>query len=88
MFIISFSVRIAYNLRVVKRLQGLRWVRQHRGLSQMELAERSGLTQARISLLERGETLAQRWTVQRLADALECLQRDLVDGPELPLRTG
>jgi transcriptional regulator with XRE-family HTH domain len=64
----------------VKRLQGLRRVRLERGLSQAQLAERSGLTQARISLLERGDALAQRRTLQRLAATLECPQRDLVGG--------
>ena len=63
------------------QLLGLRWVREARGYSQEELAELSGVTQARISLLERGLAKARRATIRRLADALECRQLDLIRGP-------
>ena len=65
----------------MEQLLGLRWVREARGYSQEELAELSGVTQARISLLERGRAKARRATIRRLADALECRQLDLIRGP-------
>ena len=65
----------------MEHLLGLRWVREARGYSQEELAELSGVTQARISLLERKLAKARRTTIRRLADALECRQLDLIRGP-------
>lgn len=51
--------------------QTLREVREGRGLSQVELAEKSGLAQATISDLERGDTLRpQLETISKLAKAL------------------
>lgn len=51
--------------------QTLREVREGRGLSQVELAEKSGLTQAAISDLERGDTLRPHFeTISKLAKAL------------------
>lgn len=51
--------------------QTLREVREGRGLSQVELAEKSGLAQAAISDLERGDTLRPRFeTISKLAKAL------------------
>lgn len=51
--------------------QTLREVREGRGLSQVELAERSGLAQATISDLERGDTLRpQLETISKIAKAL------------------
>lgn len=40
------------------------------GLSQAELARRSGLSQSHISELERGDKEARPGTVKKLADAL------------------
>src|SRR5215469_11575627 len=49
----------------------LRHHRRARGLTQEELAERSGVSAATISLLERGRThAAQRFTVRALSAAL------------------
>src|SRR5579872_7378621 len=54
----------------------LRRYRRARGLSQEELAERSGVSTEAISLLERGRTqTAQRFTVSALSAAL-CLEGD------------
>lgn len=51
--------------------QTLREVREGRGLSQVELAEKSGLKQATISDLERGDTLRPQFeTISKLAKAL------------------
>jgi transcriptional regulator with XRE-family HTH domain len=48
----------------------LRWWRQHRGLSQLELASRAGISQRHLSFLELGRASASRDMVLRLADAL------------------
>ena len=48
----------------------LRWWRQHRGLSQLELAGRAGISQRHVSFLELGRASASREMVSRLADAL------------------
>jgi predicted ATPase/DNA-binding XRE family transcriptional regulator len=57
-------------------------LRRHRnaaGLTQEDLAERSGLSVDTISLLERGEhRRPHRYTVQSLADALELSQADRI----------
>src|SRR4051794_18131342 len=55
-------------------------LRRHRdrlGLTQEELAERAGLSAVAVSLLERGERRRpQRYTVQRLAGALDLSPAD------------
>jgi transcriptional regulator with XRE-family HTH domain len=48
----------------------LRWWWQHRGLSQLELASRAGISQRHLSFLELGRASASREMVLRLADAL------------------
>jgi transcriptional regulator with XRE-family HTH domain len=48
----------------------LRWWRQHRGFSQLELASRAGISQRHLSFLELGRASASRNMVLRLADAL------------------
>ncbi len=57
-------------------------LRQHRnaaGLTQEDLAERTGLSVDAVSLLERGERRRpHRYTTQRLADALGLSQSDLI----------
>ncbi len=56
-----------------------RW-RDLAGLTQEDLADRSGLTTQAISLLERGQRRRpQRYTVQKLAEALELEGRDLTE---------
>jgi predicted ATPase/DNA-binding XRE family transcriptional regulator len=55
----------------------LRRLRDAAGLTQEELAERSGLTSVDISLLERGERRKpQSYTVQKLAEALQLSPAD------------
>ena len=48
----------------------LRWWRQHRGLSQLELAGRAGISQRHLSFLELGRASASREMVLRLANSL------------------
>lgn len=49
----------------------LRWWRSHRGLSQLDLAHRAGVSQRHISFLELARTRPSREMVLRLASALE-----------------
>ncbi len=56
----------------------MRDVRQKRGLTQVELSERSGFSQARISELERGARMPNLVTILRLAVALDCKVMDLM----------
>src|SRR5215813_4372020 len=49
----------------------LRWWREHRGLSQLELAGRAGVSQRHLSFLELGRAAASRQMVSRLAEALD-----------------
>lgn len=64
----------------------LREVRQQRGLTQVQVAERTGIAQNHISEIERGTRVPSVVTMLRLAAALECAPTDLVavfDGVDL-----
>lgn len=50
--------------------RNLRTVRAFRDMSQDELAEKSGVNQATIAMLERGHRQPRRGTVEKLAAAL------------------
>ena len=49
----------------------LRWWREHRGLSQLELSGRAEISQRHLSFLELGRASASRQMVLRLAEALD-----------------
>src|ERR1044072_9199793 len=49
----------------------LRWWRSRRGVSQLDLAGRAGVSQRHVSFLEIGRTGPSREMVLRLANALE-----------------
>jgi len=51
-------------------MNGLRRAREHRALTQAELAERAGVMPATISRLENGQQRAYPSTVRKLAKAL------------------
>lgn len=57
----------------------LRELRQARGLTQGELADRAGTNTMFISKLERGVTTPTIGTLVRLAKALECRVAELVE---------
>lgn len=64
----------------------LREVRQERGLTQVQVGERTGIAQNHISEIERGIRVPSVVTMLRLAAALECDPTDLVavfDGVDL-----
>jgi transcriptional regulator with XRE-family HTH domain len=63
----------------VPYLPALRRLRLQVALSQKELAERTGMSQTTLSDLETGKTKARPSTMRRLADALGCTPRDLMD---------
>ena len=65
-------------LCVRQRISLLAAWRIHRGLSQSELAEMIGMTQAAIAQMERSDRRLQRRTLQRLADALSVVPEQLV----------
>jgi ribosome-binding protein aMBF1 (putative translation factor) len=46
-------------------------LREHQGLTQADLAERSGIDQGDISRIERGSTSPTARTLQRIAEALD-----------------
>jgi transcriptional regulator with XRE-family HTH domain len=50
----------------------IRELRQKRGLTQVQLAERCGFPQARMSELEKGASAPTLVTIIRLAVALDC----------------
>lgn len=56
----------------------LRLRRIHAGLNQKDLADKAGLHQSHISLLESGDRSATPRTLARLADALGCKVSDLL----------
>jgi transcriptional regulator with XRE-family HTH domain len=63
-------------------LKNLRNIRKWRGLSQTEVADRTGLTQGRISALELGASTGEG-TATKLARALSCRVEDM-QLPEFP----
>lgn len=52
------------------RLHGVRELREQRFITQAELAERAGISEAHLSRLERGQHLARISTVRKIAGAL------------------
>ena len=56
----------------------LRVWREYRGLSQTQLAEAAGVTQAMVTMIETGRRKGQTSTLKRLADALEVGVDDLL----------
>ena len=60
-------------------------MRRKRGLNQRELAERSGVPQPMISMIERGDTPNPGIiTLHKLATALKCTVDDLVTDNNMP----
>lgn len=56
----------------------VRQIRTRRGLTQVIVAERSGLPQSHVSEIERGVMIPNLVTLLRLAAALECKASTLV----------
>ena len=66
-------------------LKNLRNIRKWRGLTQDEVAQRTGLTQGRVSAVELGASVGEG-TATRLARALSCRVEDM-QIPESPTVT-
>ena len=66
-------------------LKNLRNIRKWRGLSQTEVADRTGLTQGRVSAIELGASCGEG-TASRLSKALSCRIADM-QTPESPTIT-
>ena len=68
-------------------LKNLRTIRKWRGLSQTEVADRTGLTQGRVSAIELGASCGEG-SASRLARALSCRVEDmqLPESPTITLR--
>ena len=56
---------------MARKVQGLRQIREARGLTQVELAQRAGLNMATISRIENGLNSPAITTLRSLAQALE-----------------
>ena len=64
----------------------IRELRKRAGLTQIELAERIGLSQGQLSNLENGDrSLSLEW-LRRIARALNCAVADLLDDKDNPDR--
>ena len=72
------SARVSDILPNVVIVAQLRTQRVRQGLTQRELAERAGLTQATLSKLESGRQLARPTTLRKLARALKIRIPDLL----------
>jgi len=62
--------------------EGIRRCRKDRGLSQVELAERTGLAQPSISDMELGKNWPHYSTLRRVADALGCKVEEFFVEPD------
>ena len=63
----------------VVHLSRLRRCRLEAALTQEELADRAGVSRRAVALIERGETEPRPSTIRKLADALGCSPRDLME---------
>lgn len=78
---LSSSYQAGALLEAPVTLARLRWWRLDRHLSQVQLAERAGVTQAAVSQLERGLRIPTLRTVVRLAKALSLEPAQLLQVP-------
>lgn len=68
------------DLAGMPKIPGLRRLREARAISQLDLAERSGVSRATISYLERGTAEARWVTMRKLAEALGVEPAELIRG--------
>lgn len=67
-----------YNGITVENKRTLREHRRHKGWTQTELSRRSGVSNVRISLYEKGDSIPSGPALQRLAVALEVDANDIL----------
>lgn len=63
--------------------ENLRRLLSDRGLTQSELADKSGVSQGFVSKLCNGRAIASSLDLKNIADALEVSSDDLIDDPRL-----
>jgi transcriptional regulator with XRE-family HTH domain len=63
----------AFNERARHIGQSIATVRNYRGMTQKQLAEAIGLTQDRISEIERGQANITMATLFKICDAMKCI---------------
>lgn len=61
----------------------LKRIRSDKGLTQAELAELCGLTQAALSQIEVGKAWPDYKTIDLICDALKCQHTELISHPDL-----
>lgn len=59
--------------------QKIKYMREIANLSQIELAEKTGITQSTISHLEKGDISPSIATLQKIAKVLHCSVTELID---------
>ena len=57
----------------------IRMFRERKGLTQFELAERAGVTQAQISYCEKGSRVPSLKLCKKIAAVLDCSLSEIVD---------
>lgn len=77
------SLRLGINQSVMKNIGGrLKYFRQKLGLSQLELSQKSNISQASIARIEANQqTNLKTKTIEKLADALEISLSHLLEDP-------
>ena len=74
--------RIGQGARKLRRTYFREW-RDHRGLTQAQLAERMGTTKAAVSKMELGQNVYNQSSLEAWAEALQCEPSDLISrGPK------
>jgi transcriptional regulator with XRE-family HTH domain len=62
----------------VKTIVNVEWRRKELNLTQAQLAEKAGVTQGAISMIERGERVPSLDVLVKIADALGCKIDELI----------
>lgn len=62
-------------MRIGKTIQE---IRKHKGISQMELCEETGITQAQISLIERGLSIPRQQTLNKILNYIQVTEAELL----------
>src|SRR5262245_65816335 len=77
---VDTAAAVTHDFRMAKgpRPTFIKQWRIFRGLSQEALAERTGMSNGNISLIERGRQNYTQETLERIADALQCEPADLL----------
>ena len=72
------SIPADFVKRMIEGESPLRVYREHRGLTQVQLSERSGVNRVQIANIEAGKSAGSIETIRRLAGALDVTVDDLI----------